>query len=102
MHDATEAYLVDLPSPIKKHIPAYKIMEAEIHKVIAARFNLPAEIPAMVHEYDLRICNDEIELLMDVSSPWRDMGQPLGITPECWSPARAGAEFWQSYCELFT
>lgn len=38
LHDATEAYMVDLPSPLKRLIPRYKEIENTLWKKISKRF----------------------------------------------------------------
>ncbi|CAN1553651.1 hypothetical protein MCERE19_02276 [Spirosomataceae bacterium] len=38
MHDASEAYLMDLPRPIKQNMPEYKAIEEGVMKVIADKF----------------------------------------------------------------
>lgn len=38
MHDASEAYLVDIPTPIKNHMPEYKAIEHKLMCVIAKKF----------------------------------------------------------------
>jgi uncharacterized protein len=40
MHDATEAYLGDVISPLKQLLREYKILEASFQKVIDNKFNL--------------------------------------------------------------
>lgn len=35
MHDASEAYLLDIPSPLKLHLPEYKVIEDNMMRVIA-------------------------------------------------------------------
>lgn len=52
LHDATEAYLVDIPKPIKKQIHFYNELENELYQSIAKRFNLPTPIPEEVHKAD--------------------------------------------------
>jgi 5'-deoxynucleotidase YfbR-like HD superfamily hydrolase len=52
MHDATEAYLGDVSSPLKGMLPDYKIIEDRMWKIIATKFNLPLEIPEIVHHVD--------------------------------------------------
>ena len=39
MHDGSEAYLIDMPTPIKDLLPEYKILENNFMKVIAKKFN---------------------------------------------------------------
>ena len=38
MHDSSEAYLVDIPSPIKKHLPNYIELEDKLMHIIASKF----------------------------------------------------------------
>jgi uncharacterized protein len=38
MHDASEAYLMDLPRPIKRNMPEYKAIEDGLMMVIAEKF----------------------------------------------------------------
>lgn len=43
LHDATEAYLVDLPSPIKHHSAlkdVYKLMESQLNKIIMDKYGI--------------------------------------------------------------
>ncbi len=41
MHDAAEAYVVDMPRPIKRHLRDYRRIEDRVANVIAKRFGLP-------------------------------------------------------------
>lgn len=52
LHDATEAYLVDVPRPIKAHLPEYKKLELLNWRVIAERFQLPDNLPQCVIDAD--------------------------------------------------
>jgi len=40
LHDATEAYLVDIPRPVKAYFPEYKKVESKLHIVLAQAFNV--------------------------------------------------------------
>lgn len=40
MHDASEAYLMDFPRPIKLKMPEYKVIEHGLMKVIAQKFGV--------------------------------------------------------------
>lgn len=44
LHDATEAYLSDLPSPAKKLMPDYIAIENRLYSVIAKKFGIPEVI----------------------------------------------------------
>lgn len=52
MHDASEAYLLDMPSPIKKNLSEYKIIEAHLMNIIASKFLFNADLPKEVIDAD--------------------------------------------------
>ncbi len=52
MHDATEAYISDLNTPLKRRLPDYQLLEKQIWKLIALKFNIPEEIPQTVKDAD--------------------------------------------------
>lgn len=99
LHDASEAYLVDVPRPVKPHLSGYKDAEARVQAVIMKRFNLPIEMPRAVKEADDRIIGDELVNLkpMDWHAEWR---QPLGVTLAYWSPAEAEERFLAAFRAL--
>jgi hypothetical protein len=59
LHDATEAYLVDVPRPIKELLPDYKKIEHVLAAVIAAKFGVAYPWPEEVLQLDARILLDE-------------------------------------------
>jgi hypothetical protein len=101
LHDAAEAYLVDLPRPVKRQVIGYATAEAAVMLAICARFNLPAEMPLEVHEADGRMLHDESAQNMAAPPiPWNMPGMPLGVTLEFWPPARAEVEFMTLFDRL--
>lgn len=98
LHDASEAYLVDLPRPVKRCMPQYKDIETNLMKVISHRFQLPEEMPHEVHEADMRILFDEAKQNMkEPPIAWVGVMEPLGIKLQYWSPKQAKEEFLQRY-----
>lgn len=98
LHDATEAYLVDVPRPIKAHLPGYKEAEAAIWLVIADAFDLDRVLPTVVHVVDSRIIADEMaQNLHEVDPNYTD---PLGVRLEFWSPDIAKMYFLDSFRKL--
>lgn len=73
MHDATEAYLVDLPRPIK-HAPElapYRAAEARLGAVIAARYGLKTLEPPIVQQVDGEMITLESErLIVNMHPDW--------------------------------
>lgn len=55
MHDASEAYLIDLPSPIKRVMPDYLDIEDMLMKVIAEKFGFEYPLAVDVLRAD-RLC----------------------------------------------
>jgi 5'-deoxynucleotidase YfbR-like HD superfamily hydrolase len=64
LHDASEVYSVDVPTPIKRRIPDFKEMEDKIEKAIAKRFSLQWPRPKEVKDSDIIAFNIEWALLM--------------------------------------
>lgn len=102
MHDAGEAYVGDMPRPLKASMPQFKLIEEQAHKAIAHRFGLPYAIPAEVHLLDNRILLDEQAQNMKPGLLWGmpDDLKPLGVKLEFWTPAEAKSKFLQRFYEL--
>lgn len=99
MHDAPEAYLVDVPRPVKQHMPQYREWDHEINKVIRSWMGWDGiSIPSWQDELDSRIIVDERAQLMSRSgNDWGHKLEPLGINIEPWSPEEAERTFLTQY-----
>lgn len=94
LHDATEAYLVDVPRPLKPFLVGYREAEDKIARAVCERFSLPLEMPAEVKAADTRILTDERHQNMaPAPKPWSTDTEPLGVTLQFWSPTVAKREF---------
>ena len=94
LHDASEAYVVDLPRPLKRMLPGYSVIEKRVHLAIADHFGLPPEIPPEVKAADEAMLLAEAHQLMTIPPmPWEERGEPAPVALRCWSPERARAEF---------
>jgi len=101
LHDSTEAYVADVPSPTKPHLSGYKEIEARNWSEISWKFSLPLTIPREVKEADARILADEISQNMaPCIVPWSYEPAPLGVSLEFWDPERAELEFLAAFREL--
>lgn len=101
LHDATEAYMLDLPKPLKNLLPAYTEYEDRLWRVIAEKFGLPLEIPAEVHEADTRMLITERPQLFPRMLPWPKYAnvKPYDdVRIECLLPGAARIDFM---CEFF-
>lgn len=107
LHDAAEAYLGDLPAPIKQ-APGmwfYRSAEALLGRAVARRFGLPPEMPESVKLADRAVLGTEFG---DVTTA----GDPEWIVAACgceplesvhilpWPPAVAEDRFLPRFWEL--
>jgi hypothetical protein len=103
LHDASEAYLVDIPRPIKPFLANYYDLEANVMAAVCGRFGLKiGGMPKPVKEADNRIIADEYRRNM-FSVPgleWEDYQHPLGIELQLWSPDEAELQFLEAYDRL--
>lgn len=51
LHDASEAYLVDVPTPIKNMLPAYRVMEKKLMTLIFEKYNA-GKLTDVIDYYD--------------------------------------------------
>lgn len=106
LHDATEAYVVDVPRPVKRYLPEYAVLEQKVWSAITTRFGLPAYIglPPEVKEVDNRILlNERATLLRNAEvGVWNDIEtmEPLPVVVEGWLPAEAEARYIARLNEL--
>jgi 5'-nucleotidase len=106
LHDAAEAYLVDLPRPIKRFSEIgthYKKAENALIAVVCERFGLPLAEPASVKTADnIMLITEKRDLMSKSPEEWIEerTSKPLPgvITP--WSPSMAKAEFLRRFEEL--
>ena len=103
LHDAAEAYLVDVARPVK-HSPAfatYREAEARLMGVICDRFGLPQEEPAWVKLADnALLMTERRDLMAPPPRPWSPGPAPLADLIEPWSPYLAEARFLARFAEL--
>lgn len=105
LHDATEAYVSDVISPIKRELPQFREIEEQVMECIVDKYKLGTyAMPASVVAADLRILLDErAELLPPSRMRWRDEIEnltPLGVPIEGWSPELAEDRYLARMVEL--
>jgi uncharacterized protein len=88
LHDASEAYLGDIPSPYKKHIVGYREAEDRFMKAIASKFGFEYPLNENVKQQD----NTQLE------KEWRNL--IIGENDNkiiCYSPMKAKYLFLRLY-----
>ena len=110
LHDASEAYLGDVTSPLKTalrktpfDVSTYDRLEAQIMSGVCLAFGLPPVQPALVREMDLRILATERRDVMraNCARDWQLRYEPLpGVSIEPCRPGPARDLFLHRFAEL--
>ncbi|MBA1147393.1 phosphohydrolase [Ectothiorhodospiraceae bacterium WFHF3C12] len=103
LHDATEAYVGDMVRPVKRDLHAYQLLEARVWDAVAARFDLPSQLPECVKHADDRAAAAEAAQLYGHARAglFGASGQlPLDVSIEPLEWHQAKAEFLSLYEEL--
>jgi 5'-deoxynucleotidase YfbR-like HD superfamily hydrolase len=103
LHDASEAYLVDIPRPLKHSgkFQAYLEMEEIMQRAICERFGLSLVEPASVKRADKILLSTEArDLMSPLHKDWRQPAEPLPFTITSWSPKEAEEKFIQRFDKL--
>lgn len=78
MHDASEAYLLDIPRPIKQRLSNYKDIEHGLMQVLSVVFGFQYPLPEAVKKADedmLKLEWDSLMLQKHNAIPWMDQFQ---------------------------
>lgn len=83
MHDAQEAYVGDVATPLKSMLPDFRHLEQQVwDHAIAPRFNLPCTLPWQVKAADRRMLSTEVVQLLEQNpfgSDWQLSHEPYSI-----------------------
>lgn len=103
LHDASEAYLVDVPRPLKRSgkFDSYLEFEAQMQEAICKRFGLPFKEPPSVKKADTQLLATEARDLMSPLHPdWIQRVDPLPFLIEAWDHQKAKDMFMKRFFEL--
>jgi hypothetical protein len=102
LHDASEAYLGDVATPLKSMLLEYQALEEHIQRTIARRFGLVWPMPVEVKRADVRALMAEKRDLLTVDHDWGIDVEPMAgpILPYCWQQAKQ--LFEERYKEIAT
>lgn len=107
MYDAAEAYMTDIPSPLKQLMPTFSIKEKRIHDVICQAFGIeiskfdymtyikPADLQAIRYETDALVPAPHVDNWVD-DLPKKTIHYEL----QMFSPSTAKALFIKTFYEL--
>ncbi len=101
LHDATEAYMGDMVSPLKRRITEYQQHEQWLWMVISRQFGLPMGQPDEVRRADLVMLAAEARDLCNADvSTWGLAAAPESIRIHPWPPKVAERHFLDSFAAL--
>lgn len=93
LHDASEAYLVDLPTPVKRQVVGYNEAEKQVMESIATYFKLPTDMPSIVKVADEILLSTEARDLMGSPTDWNLRALPAEFKIIEKSPRQAMKDF---------
>jgi hypothetical protein len=104
MHDAGEAYLGDMPHPLKHRSAlgaAFRDAEARLEQAIRDRFRIKANVPEVKNVDRVLLAAERRAFSAEVWH-WPELEgvEPLDIELTAWSPDQAADEFARRYAEL--
>lgn len=99
LHDAAEAYVTDVPRPLKRFLIGFAAIECGVMDAVCTRFGISRQEPAEVKHIDHHICIDEKAAVMRAGPPWPGM-KPTGAYIRGLPPEQAKLEFLARFHEL--
>jgi uncharacterized protein len=104
MHDAAEAYLGDMPHPLKHRSPlgaAFREAERRLEAVIRRRFAIKPDVPE-IKRADRALLATERRAFSAEEWHWPELEgvAPLDLALEPWPPDEAARAFLARYAEL--
>ena len=107
LHDAAEAYLPDVASPIKQYLPDYNALEDKLMATISSKWGFEYPLHPAVKHCDLVMLSTEAHYLIPSKGNswdlWEYRKRPHvddGIKPSCVEPRVAKSLFLDRFYEL--
>ena len=103
LHDAAEAYLVDVPRPVKPYLTGYAEMEMRLEDEIAYKFGLwwdNKKTDAVKRADNAVLLAEKEDLMPNSPAPWSVPGDPADVRIMCLSPEAARGFFLKRFVEL--
>jgi len=95
LHDAPEAYLTDLPSPIKRLCPDYQALEGKVGTILEKKFDLKYPLDDdRIRQVDFEVFLAEKDQIMP--EPWEVPGHPAKVKIRCLDPKKARDYFYEA------
>ena len=105
LHDASEAYLVDVPRPLKHHpsFKAYREAEDKLMAAICDKFGMEAVMPFYVrHADNVLLATEKRDLMGQEPAPWSPLPEPCQERIKAVMPDEAKRLFLERFYKLNT
>ena len=101
MHDAAEAYLSDLPRPVKQQMTEFVALKDALLAMICGHFDLPWPLPgAVVHADEMMLATEARDLMAEPPAQWNLEADPLPGIVQPVAPHEAEQAFLARFEEL--
>jgi hypothetical protein len=101
LHDAAEAYVVDVPRPLKRFLPGYKEAESAVARAIERRFDLESGIldhPAVKHWDETLLATEARDIMGGESAgKWSLQASPLARKIVPWNVGYTRLRFLDTF-----
>jgi len=108
LHDCSEAYMSDIPKPLKMLCPGYQKIETEVQNAIYSKFAngpLIGEAMEALNKADVTALRWEAHHLISGQGRtwgcWNGIPAPRIVPPDCLSPEDAEQELWDMWDDLW-
>ena len=104
LHDASEAYLVDVPRPLKQSgkFDSYLFFESQMQEAVCQRFGLPDSEPDSVKKADkIMLATEARDLMAPLREDWIQTIEPLLFKIDPLPPEEAKKAFLKRFFELY-
>ncbi|EOU9498135.1 HD family hydrolase, partial [Klebsiella pneumoniae] len=94
LHDAAEAYMQDIPAPLKRLLPDYQVIETRVDAAIRKKFGLPAEQHPTVKYADLvMLASERRDFEIDDGTHWPMLDGIIPTDQFVINPVRPGQSY---------